>query len=163
MVVQTVILVLIAAGIGVGFGWFLRGRFAPIDMGEADALARQLATAKAEHARCEAELARLRLSAGDGQTGGQENALPAYGLSAPKGPADDLKRIGGVGPVLEKKLNGFGIYHYAQIASLTEADIAKIDAHLNFKGRIQRDNWIAQAKALASGETTDFARRYDKN
>lgn len=72
-------------------------------------------------------------------------------LSAPEGEADDLKKISGVGPVLEKKLNAAGIYHYRQIAEFTPADIEKIDTELDFKGRIERDGWLDQAKELAAG------------
>lgn len=72
-------------------------------------------------------------------------------LEAPRGAADDLKKIGGVGPVLEQKLNDLGIYHYWQIAALTPEDVARIDEALSSKGRIERDDWIAQAKALAEG------------
>ena len=74
---------------------------------------------------------------------------PAAIFSAPKGEADDLKKISGVGPVLEKKLHAFGVTQYAQIAAFTKDDIAKLDEALNFKGRIERDDWIGQAKALA--------------
>ncbi len=74
-------------------------------------------------------------------------------LSAPRdGKADDLKKIGGVGPKLEEKLNGLGIYHYDQIASFTPENVAYVDETLNFKGRIDRDDWIGQAKALAEGK-----------
>ena len=69
-------------------------------------------------------------------------------LDAAEGKADDLKKISGVGPALEKKLNEFGIYHYRQVAALTKDDIAEIDEALNFKGRIERDDWLAQAKSL---------------
>ena len=69
-------------------------------------------------------------------------------LKKADGEADDLKKIGGVGPVLEKKLNAFGIFHYWQIAALAKDDIAKIDEELDFKGRIERDDWLKQAKAL---------------
>lgn len=69
-------------------------------------------------------------------------------LKKPEGEADDLKQIGGVGPVLEKKLNEHGIYHYWQIAGLKKDDIAQIDEALSFKGRIERDDWLKQAKAL---------------
>ena len=72
-------------------------------------------------------------------------------LKAPKGDADDLKQIDGVGPVLEKKLNEYGIYHFWQIVAFSPEDIAKIDEDLNFKGRIDRDDWIKQAKALQEG------------
>ncbi len=61
---------------------------------------------------------------------------------------DDLKVISGVGPVLEKKLNNFGIYTYRQISIWTESNIAEFDELLSFKGRITRDNWVAQATDL---------------
>lgn len=75
-------------------------------------------------------------------------------LSGPKdgGKADDLKKISGVGPKLEEKLNGLGIYHYAQIAAFTPENIAFVDDKLNFKGRIDRDDWLGQAKALDEGK-----------
>jgi large subunit ribosomal protein L21 len=75
-------------------------------------------------------------------------ATPA--ARAPKGAADDLKKIGGVGPALEKKLNAAGITRYEQIANFTEKDIQRLDAELNFKGRIERDDWVGQAKTLAA-------------
>lgn len=63
---------------------------------------------------------------------------------------DDLKKISGVGPVLEGKLNALGITSFAQIAAFSAEDIAKIDEALNFKGRIDRDNWLEQAAAFAA-------------
>ncbi len=63
--------------------------------------------------------------------------------------ADDLKRISGIGPALEKKLNALGYYHFDQIAKWSRANVAWVDDNLNFKGRIDRDDWIEQAKALA--------------
>ena len=76
-------------------------------------------------------------------------------LDAPQGEADDLKKIGGVGPKLEEKLNGLGIYHYHQIAAFTAENIAWVDEHLNFKGRIERDDWVGQAKALADAAESE--------
>lgn len=78
------------------------------------------------------------------------------------GSVDDLKRISGVGPALEEKLNDMGITRYAQIAAWTRADIDAVDEKLNFKGRIDREDWIGQAQKLAAGETTDFAGRVDR-
>ncbi len=69
-------------------------------------------------------------------------------LDRPEGSADDLKKISGVGPKLEEKLNAAGIWHYWQIAAFTEDAIEKIDQELNFKGRIERDDWLSQAKEL---------------
>ena len=62
---------------------------------------------------------------------------------------DDLKRIRGVGPVLERTLNGLGIYSLAQIANFSQDDIERISAQLpQFPGRIERDRWIEQARSL---------------
>ena len=77
---------------------------------------------------------------------------PAALFTAPTGDPDDLKKISGVGPVLEKKLHAFGVTQFAQVAAFKKADIAKLDEALNFKGRIERDDWVGQAKALASGD-----------
>lgn len=72
-------------------------------------------------------------------------------LEAPEGQADDLKKISGVGPKLEEKLNALGIFHFWQIAAFSADDVVKIDDQLNFKGRIERDDWIGQAKTLMGG------------
>lgn len=79
-----------------------------------------------------------------------DDAAPVAALfTAPEGPADDLKKISGVGPVLEKKLNALGVTTFAQVAALSRDDIEKLDDALSFKGRIDRDNWLEQAAELA--------------
>lgn len=70
-------------------------------------------------------------------------------LKGPDGEADDLKAITGVGPVLEKALNEFGIYHYRQISGLKKDEISEIDEALNLKGRMEKDDWVKQAKELS--------------
>ena len=65
--------------------------------------------------------------------------------------ADDLKQLSGVGPALEKKLHENGVTTFAQIAAWKKADIADMDEKLSFKGRIEREDWVAQAKKLAKG------------
>ena len=65
--------------------------------------------------------------------------------------ADDLKKLSGVGPALEKKLIEGGVTSFAQIAAWTEEDVAEFDEKLSFKGRIEREGWIEQAKELAKG------------
>ncbi|AVX05555.1 50S ribosomal protein L21 [Maritalea myrionectae] len=65
---------------------------------------------------------------------------------------DDLKLISGVGPALEKKLHAAGVTSLKQVAEFTKADIERIDAELNFKGRIEREDWISQAKELMAGK-----------
>jgi len=69
---------------------------------------------------------------------------------APAG-GDDLKALSGVGPALEKKLHAAGVTTFAQIAAWTEADVAEMDEKLSFKGRIEREGWIEQAKELTKG------------
>jgi large subunit ribosomal protein L21 len=69
--------------------------------------------------------------------------------AAAKSDGDDLKQLSGVGPALEKKLHEAGVTTFAQIAAWTEADIAAMDEKLSFKGRIEREGWVDQAKELA--------------
>ena len=73
-------------------------------------------------------------------------------MDAPRnGQADDLKLISGVGPKLEQTLNGLGVHHFDQIAAWTSKEIAWVDDYLMFTGRIERDEWIKQARVLAGG------------
>jgi predicted flap endonuclease-1-like 5' DNA nuclease len=62
--------------------------------------------------------------------------------------ADDLTRIKGIGPVLKQKLSGLGIVTFRQIADFTPADIERVNAELDFPGRIERENWVEQAKGF---------------
>lgn len=79
-----------------------------------------------------------------------KKAAPAK--AAPKkaasGEKDDLKKLSGIGPALEKKLNEAGVTTFAQIASWGDAEIADFDEKLSFKGRIEREGWVEQAKAI---------------
>lgn len=79
-----------------------------------------------------------------------EASRPANLLDAPKGEADDLTRISGVGPKLLEKLNANGVYHFWQIAEWDAAAVAFMDDQLSFKGRIDRDDWIKQATEFAA-------------
>jgi predicted flap endonuclease-1-like 5' DNA nuclease len=78
------------------------------------------------------------------------------------GSPDDLKRIRGVGLLIERKLNAMGVSTYEQIANWTADDVSTVNARLEFKGRIERENWIEQARILASGGQTDFSRRFER-
>ncbi|MET3791131.1 ATP-binding cassette domain-containing protein [Aquamicrobium terrae] len=89
--------------------------------------------------------AKAKAAPASGKAAGISNRLPA-----PRGgKADDLQLVKGIGPVNEKKLNAHGIYHFDQIAAWKKADIAAAEAYLAFDGRIAREDWIGQAKALA--------------
>jgi predicted flap endonuclease-1-like 5' DNA nuclease len=79
-------------------------------------------------------------------------------VSAPQ----DLKRIRGIGVLIEKKLNQLGVLTYDHIANWTAQDIERVSQSLDFKGRIERENWIEQARILSAGGQTEFSRRVDR-
>lgn len=101
----------------------------------------------------------------DGLTGlrsVKSEAFRASPAATGTGEVNDLKRIRGIGVLIEKKLNSLGITGYEQVANWTGADIDRISQLLDFKGRIERENWIEQARILASGGQTEFSRRVDR-
>ena len=69
-------------------------------------------------------------------------------LSGPRGVADDLKKLHGVSPAIEKKLNDLGIFHYWQIAALNPAAAHNIGEEVGLPGRV--DGWVAQAQKLGA-------------
>ncbi len=73
-------------------------------------------------------------------------------LTAPRGAPDDLAKLTGVGPQIVKKLNEHGVFHYWQLAAMTDDEAAKLDADLKFNGRIIRDKWNEQARTLIAAE-----------
>ena len=77
--------------------------------------------------------------------------------------SDDLKRIRGVGVLIEKRLNALGVDDLQRhVANWTSGDIDRISQTLDFKGRIERENWVEQARILSSGGHTEFSRRVDR-
>ncbi|CAA2138591.1 hypothetical protein [Hyphomicrobium sp. ghe19] len=95
----------------------------------------------------------------DADAEAEESAQPQ---SDADGSHDDLKRIRGIGVLIEKRLNALGVGTYDQIANWTSGDIDRISRSLEFKGRIERENWVEQARILASGGQTEFSRRVDR-
>jgi predicted flap endonuclease-1-like 5' DNA nuclease len=85
----------------------------------------------------------------------------AYREGQRDGGGDDLKRIRGVGALLERKLNAMGYSTYQQVANWTRTDIERVSQELDFRGRIERESWVEQARILASGGHTEFSRRFD--
>ena len=75
---------------------------------------------------------------------------------------DDLKRIKGIGPQNEARLNAIGYTAFAQVAAWTKKEQADIGERLAFPGRIEREDWVKQAKVLAKGGDTAFSKRVDK-
>lgn len=75
---------------------------------------------------------------------------------------DDLKLISGVGPKIEGVLHSLGIFTFAQVASWKKAEREWVDGYLAFHGRIDRDDWVKQAKALAKGGVAEYIRVFGK-
>ena len=74
---------------------------------------------------------------------------------------DDLKMISGVGPKIEGILNSLGIWTFSQVAGWKKAERDWVDGYLKFKGRIDRDDWVKQAKALSKG-VDEYVRVFGK-
>lgn len=72
-------------------------------------------------------------------------------LAAPRGAPDDLAKLPGVGPQIVKKINEAGLFHYWQLAAMTDADVAKLDVDLKLSGRMARDKWVEHARTLLAG------------
>jgi len=79
---------------------------------------------------------------------GAEGEAAFERLSAPRGAPDDLTKLGGLGPELEKKLNEAGIFHFWQVAAMGADDEKKLDKDLKLHGRIGREGWVAKAREL---------------
>ena len=89
------------------------------------------------------------------------SAIPKPKIKAAVGAPDNLELLKGVGPKLNALLISLGVTRFDQIAEWTAGDIAEVDQHLgNFKGPVERDNWIDQAKLLAAGDTAGFEAKY---
>ncbi|WP_274628563.1 NADH-quinone oxidoreductase subunit E [Arvimicrobium flavum] len=89
-----------------------------------------------------------------------DKSRPA-GITRPAA-VDDLKLISGVGPKIEGILHELGIFTFAQVAGWKKAEREWVDGYLNFKGRIERDDWAKQAKALAKGGVAEYVRVFGK-
>lgn len=100
-----------------------------------------------EKRRSRGAAAKTSTAAGEGPAAGDK---PKGIKAARGGKADDLKRISGVGPKIEGILHDLGIFHFDQIAAWTPENVEWVDGYLRFRGRITREDWIAQARALSS-------------
>ncbi|MEM8696906.1 MAG: hypothetical protein AAGE05_12875 [Pseudomonadota bacterium] len=88
---------------------------------------------------------------------------PSPFMSAPDGEPDTLTLIKGVGPKLSDMLHDLGVFHFTQIAGWDNDQIAEVDSHLgSFKGRIERDRWVDQARLLAARNVAAFEREFGK-
>ncbi len=178
--IQTLLWILLAFLLGLILGWLLRGIIcgssckdkegasdsssgsASSDGGGSNTQA-VASTASAAAATSAAKPKAAASAAPAQKATNVSDDMKPQGLSAPTGGvADDLKRIKGVGPVIEKTLNDLGVYHFTQVADFTENNIKWVDNFISFPGRIKREGWVSQAGDLAKGAQTEFAARYDK-
>jgi len=109
------------------------------------------AQAAAEEAQIKSILATLPKDATPEQRADAVGARPVGLPAARDGGADDLKRVKGIGPANEAKLNGLGVFHFDQIANWSRQEIRWVGTFLSFPGRIDRERWAAQAANLAAG------------
>lgn len=105
---------------------------------------------KPEMKKGEASLAALM--SGSSETKGEAAAKPAKIAKAEALDASNLSLISGIGPTIEKKLRAAGIASWNDIASWSEADMAKWDEELKLRGRAAREEWVEQAKELLAGK-----------
>lgn len=126
--------------------------------GDTDATAAPAAESKSS-AAATAPVASTPAAASQGDAPTDDDRAPEL-MDAPRPEGrDNLKLISGVGPKLEETLNEMGIWHFDQVAKWGEKEIAWVDSRLRFKGRIERDDWMSQAKILAEGGETEFSRK----
>jgi len=162
LLVQTWIWILMSGLFGLFIGWLIWGRGAHgVSSHQAKPDRRQAVSDKTASAGLEDHYQSSQLDAFEEQGGSIDDGAPQL-LSHPQGEPDDLKRIKGVGPVMEKTLKELGIFHFHQIAAFTEDNIRWIDNNLAFPGRVNREQWVRQAEILAKGASTEFSDRYDE-
>ena len=163
LITQILIYLILAALIGFLLAWVLRGSRLGARIEELEnelwrlraeppppsAPTAQPAVSAVIAAPASAQASSSRASAPAAPTPASTDATPVA-LAAPQGEADDLKRIKGIGPKIEGILHSLGIWHFHQIAAWTPDNVAWVNDQLSFKGRIEREEWIPQAKKLAS-------------
>ncbi len=91
-----------------------------------------------------------------------KNGKPLLLLEPRNGEKDNLTRIKGIGVKINETLNTIGIYHFDQIASWNKENITWVDTNVAFPGRVNREQWVEQALALAAGKETEFSKRVDE-
>ena len=154
---------IIAFLIFLAVGYWLVSKFCALKVDESPVAAARPASVEVEEPVAVAEPAPVAEPEPVAEVAASDKNTPEL-LSEPRGGAgDDLKKIKGVGPKFESDLNAKGIWHYDQIANWTAQEVAWADDNLGrFKGRISRDDWVGQAKILATGGDTDFSKKVDK-
>jgi predicted flap endonuclease-1-like 5' DNA nuclease len=126
---------LIGAVIGAAIAWYFLNQKCASQLADRD---REITTLKNDFAAAKANSTPKKTP----------QSQPVRAISKSETSQDDLTRINGIGKVLKGKLNDLGIYTFKQISELTHADIDRVNEQLSFKGRIEREKWVEQARAL---------------
>lgn len=155
-VVELIVWTLIAYFMGCLIGWLLKSMFGAKPAAE---------TAPAAVHRVEPPAPAK--AAAEPEPEAVPQPLPVARMERPKGIAearggkpDNLQQISGIGPKNEKILHTLGFFHFDQIAAWGAGEVAWVDDHLKFNGRIGREKWVEQAALLAAGELEEFKRLY---
>jgi predicted flap endonuclease-1-like 5' DNA nuclease len=137
---QIVFCLLLAAILGFIIGWYLRGRsFGKVKMESENNLPPKSLSTEPAKTEVKTVPKKAAAKAGDRKKRSAKATIKK----------DDLKKIHGIGPVLEKRLNRLGIERFDQIARFTDQDIIKVSSKIGaFPDRIERDDWVSQAKKL---------------
>lgn len=172
-----------ATAIGLGLSSQMAGAFLGAVQGAVETAQRLTSALENQNAKAEAAVSSTEVNSGDVEAKAQrpkpavsqkvkpvrravsakakaaEITAPASSAAAPRArksaKADDLKMISGIGPKLQQVLNGRGIRTFLDIASWTDVDVVRLDDELGFNGRIARDDWVGQAKALAAKDRAE--------
>lgn len=123
------------------------GSVAAVAVAATEAKTKAKPAKKAEAKKADAKPAKAEKPAKEEAKAAPKKAAPKKAAKADAA-ADDLKELSGVGPALEKKLHAAGVTTFAQIAAWSDDDAAEMGEKLDFKGRIEREGWVEQAKKL---------------
>ncbi len=173
-----ILLVALLIGIAIAYLLFVAMRRTSVDADRTDVLDEGAAPAARNQALIDAEPAATPMAAQPDTPPVPTAVTPPAPVAAPLGgaiapvmaaatepavAADDLTRIKGVGPKLRDMLATHDVTRLDQIAAWTDADIARIDPQLGrFQGRIERDNWVEQAKLLTAGDDAAYEGKFGK-
>ncbi len=143
---------------GVGLHWYLHERYRKEDhsareaqhAAQLKALQDEVRQADAAHAETKQRLIALQLGQQAQSVNGAAPAPPSPEPVAPPS-ADDLTRVKGIGKVMEKKLQELGVTNLHQLARLEPHEVQRINAAIEFPGRVEREHWVEQARSIVGG------------
>ncbi len=136
--IQTLFWIALAVIAGIFIGWLVWGRKAAKDESHQQQSPRQASSSLTDgKEEASSEFAEIK-----------EDFRPQALKEPMGGKSDDLTQINGIGPKINETLHSLGIYHFTQIAEFSRENIAWVDHYLSFKGRIDREDWVGQAKKI---------------